>query len=215
MPLVGFFDILGTREAVIGGRFSDLTALDFSGPPGLAATVFPSIRVAVFSDSVVVSAEDSDERSFLGAVALMYGQWNADFVLVRGGIATGDIRWVDYKPADEVFSTCRNFVCSRVYGSALVLAYELEQRSGPGAIPFLSELAANILSDLEPNAVLGGIVPMLCWATEREANTLLGYAEVNLEHELNQGAARRHGLATHSYWLQVAAQRKYLAVRQA
>lgn len=210
MSLIGFFDILGTREAVLGGRFSDLTALDFSGPAGLAAKFFPSIRVGVFSDSVVVSADDGDERSFLGAVALMYGQWYADFVLVRGGVAVGEIRWVEHKPADELFAANKNFACSRVYGSGLVWAYELEQRSGPGAIPFLTELAADRLSILDSNSVLVGISPMLCWASEREATTLLGYAKTNLEHAPDQGAARRHGQATQSYWRQVVEQRKFL-----
>lgn len=92
MAIVGFFDILGTREAVLQDRFSDLTALDFAGPAGIAAELIPSMRFAVFSDSVIASAESGDERSFLKAVALMYGQWFADFVLVRGGIAVGEIR---------------------------------------------------------------------------------------------------------------------------
>jgi hypothetical protein len=210
MSLIGFFDILGTREAVLDGRFSDLISLDFAGPAGLAARFFPTVRVAAFSDSVIISAEDGDEKSFLGAVALMYGQWYADFVLVRGGVALGDIRWVEHKPADDLFGVNKNFVCSRVYGTGLVWAYELEQRSGPGAIPFLTEPAAERLLTLDSMSVINGITPMLCWATEREATTLLGYAQVNLEHEPNQGAARRHGQATRSYWQQVVDQRKFL-----
>lgn len=210
MALVGFFDILGTRDAVLRGRFSDLTALDFAGPAGLAAKFFPAVRVAVFSDSVIISAEAGDERSFLGAVALMYGQWYADFILVRGGIAEGDIRWVEHEPADNLFETCRNFLCARVYGSGLVHAYELEQRSGPGAIAYLTESAAASLLALDVSAVLPGIAPMLCWANGREANILLGYSNTNVKLEPDAGAARRHALATQFYWQQVVAQKKFL-----
>jgi hypothetical protein len=74
MALVGFFDILGTRDAVMKDRFSDLTALDFLGPVGLAAKLFPSLRFAVFSDSVIVSAEPDDETCFLKAVSVMQGR---------------------------------------------------------------------------------------------------------------------------------------------
>jgi hypothetical protein len=210
MAIVGFFDILGTREAVLHDRFSDLTALDFAGPAGIAAELIPSMRFAVFSDSVIASAESGDERSFLKAVALMYGQWFADFVLVRGGIAVGEIRWVDYEAVDKHFRKCKNLACARVYGKGLVLAHELEQRSGPGAISYLTEQAAAALSAIEPNAVLPGISPALCWASEREATTLLGYSTVNLEHEPDESAARRHAIATQSYWQQVITQRKYL-----
>ena len=61
-----------------------------------------------------------------------------------------------------------------------------------------------------PNSVLAGTTPMLCWASEREANVLVGYSQVNLEHEPDQGAGRRHARATLYYWEQVLAQKKFL-----
>lgn len=136
MALIGFFDILGTKAAISSGRFSDLTSLDFAGPACLAAKLFPNIRISIFSDSVIVSAESGNYHDFLKAVSLMYGNWWADFILVRGGIAEGEIRWIDYEPIDTIFSSCKNLSCSRVYGEGLVLAFETEQRSGPGAIPY-------------------------------------------------------------------------------
>jgi hypothetical protein len=210
MPLVGFFDILGTREAIMSDRFSDLISLDFAGPVGLAARLHENVRFAVFSDSVIFSGEEDDAASFFSAVRSMYGQWYADFILVRGGIAEGEIRWVDYEPADALVRHCSNLMCSRVYGKGLVHAHELEQRCGPGAIAYLTERAASKLAEVDPNAVLGGISPMLCWASEREAKAILGYSGVNLEHESNEGAARRHALGTHHYWQQVVSQSKFL-----
>jgi len=210
MALIGFFDILGTKDAVMNDQFGDLVALDFVGHVGFAAKHFPSLRFAVFSDSVIVSANEDDDSSFLQAVQFMYGQWYADFIFVRGGIADGEIRWVDYKIVDEMFNALPNLMYARVYGKGLVIANELEQRSGPGAITFLTESAANRLSIASPNSVMLGTTPMLCWASEREATMLVGYSKINLKHKPNQGAGRRHALATLYYWEQVVLQKKFL-----
>lgn len=210
MALIGFFDILGTKEAVMTDRFSDLHALDFAAPASVAAQYFPSLRVAVFSDSVIISAEKGSEIDFVKAIALMYSQWWADFILVRGGIAFGDIRWVDYETSDKIFRNCSNLACARVYGKGLVLAYELEQRAGPGAIPYLTEQAAGIISKVNKNCVLPGVSLMLSWAPKKRAEMLSKYAEIYLEHQPQEGAARRHGLATKHYWEQINAQKKYL-----
>ena len=210
MPIAGFFDILGTREAVLSDRFSDTESLDFAGPVGVAARLFPSMRFAVFSDSVIVSAESGSERDFLRATSLMYSNWSADLIYVRGGIAEGEMRWVDAKELDRLFRSFKNFMFARVYGRGLVLAHELEQRSGPGAISFLTEKAANLLSGVEPNSVLPGIVPMLCWASQDKANMMVKYAAMNLQGEPSEGAARRHAMATKRYWDEVVAHGKFL-----
>jgi len=210
MALVGFFDILGTKDAVINDQFGDLVALDFVGHVGLAAKHFPSLRFAVFSDSVIVSVDEEEDSLFLQAVQYMYGQWYADFIFVRGGIADGEIRWVDHKSVDKMFNTFPNLMYARVYGKGLVIANEIEQRSGPGAITFLTESAANRLSALNPNSVLLGTTPMLCWASEREASLLIGYLKIHLEHIPKEGPGRRHALATLYYWEQILLQKKFL-----
>ena len=210
MALVGFFDILGTKDAVMNDRFSDLVALDFVGPVAIAARFYPKLRFAVFSDSVIVSAEDGDERSFLRAVTYINGQWLADYIFVRGGIATGDIRWVGSEHNDEMFRKYPNFMYARVYGKALILSHNLEQKSGPGAITFLTELAAQRLSSLDQNHVLPGTTPMLCWASEREAIALVGYSASKLESHPNESDGRRQALATKYYWEQVVARKQYL-----
>jgi hypothetical protein len=209
MALVGFLDILGTKNKVINERFSDYEMLDFTGAAGLAAKYFPLTRIAVFSDSIIISSENGNEIDFLKAISYMYGQWFADFIQVRGGIALSDIRWIEYDPADNIFAPLKNFVCSRVYGSGLVQAYELENRSGPGAITFLTEEAAEKLKTVSKNSVLEGITPMLCWADENEAKTLLGYSKINVEYNQTMNAERRHALATQFYWQHVNDQRKY------
>jgi len=210
MALVGFFDILGTKDAVMNDQFDDLIALDFVAPVGFAARQYPSLRFAVFSDSVIVSAEEEDDSLFLMAVQYMYGQWYADFIFVRGGIADGEIRWVDYDLVDQMFNATPNLMYTRVYGKGLVIATELEQRSGPGAITFLTESSSDRLFAVNPNSVMHGTTPMLCWASEREANILVGYSKIHLESKSNNGVGRRHALATQYYWKQVLLQKKFL-----
>jgi hypothetical protein len=210
MSLVGFLDILGTTNKVMNDRFSDLEILDFSAAAGLAAKNFPSIRIAVFSDSVIISSEDGKEMDFLKAISYMYREWFADFIQVRGGIAYDEIQWIDHDPSDRIFGTLKNFACCRVYGRGLVQAYKLENRSGPGAITYLTEEAAVIIKGLHKNAVLEGISPMLCWSNELGAKTLQGYAKINVEHNSKQSEERKQALATQSYWQQVNNQKKYL-----
>lgn len=210
MALVGFFDILGTKDAVMNGHFSDSIARDFVGPVGIAAMDFPKLRFAVFSDSVIVSAEDGDDEDFLNAVTYINGQWLADWIFVRGGVAAGDIRWVDSPINDKKFDQYPNLMYARVYGKALILAHDIEQKSGPGAIVFLTEPAAERVSAINPNCVLPGATPMLCWASERVATLLVHYAASKLENHPKEGNARRQALATQYYWGQVVAQKRFL-----
>lgn len=155
MTLVGFFDILGTREAVMSDRFSDVGALEFVNAIGIAARFTPSVRFAVFSDSLIVSAEATEIRPLLRAINFMYGNWFSEMVHVRGAISCGDIRWVGDPPADKLFQGRANLTYARVYGKGLVIAHELEQKSGPGAICFLTESAGWPHSD----ALLGNQTP--------------------------------------------------------
>ena len=210
MALVGFFDILGTKDAVMNDRFSDSITRDFVSPVAIAARSYQKLRFAVFSDSVIVSAEEGDERNFLRAITYMSRQWLGDYIFVRGGVAVGDIRWVDSKLNDEMFSKYPNLMYARVYGKALILAHDLEQKSGPGAITFLTELATQLFSALDPNHVLPGTTPMLCWASEREATALVGYSASKLKNHPNESDGRRQALATNYYWEQVVARKQYL-----
>jgi hypothetical protein len=203
MALVGYFDILGTKDAVLADRFDDFLALDFVNPVGITAKFVPSVRFAVFSDSVIVAAETN--------IAYCYTQWFADFILVRGGIAEGPIRWVDDESIDRVFLKCPNLTFARVYGKALVLAHEMEQKSGPGAICYLTQNATEILRKLDENAVIEGVTPMLGWADERKAKILRSYMETGMKEEEVDNVRHRLFSATKYYWEQVIKQKKYVS----
>jgi len=210
MSIVGFFDILGTREAVMSGRFCDVDALEFVNAIGIAARLTPAIRFAVFSDSVIVSAEEAAVRPLLRAINLMYGNWFSELVRVRGAISIGDTNWVDDEASDELFRRCSNLTYARVYGKGLVTAYELERSAGPGAICFLTDGAVQLLEAAEPNSVLDGRTPMLCWATKRQAEILESYARRHLERTRTDTAEWRHAYATKDFCASVVANRKFL-----
>jgi hypothetical protein len=210
MPLVGFFDILGTREAVMSDRFSDIDALEFVNAIGLAASFSPTIRFAVFSDSLIISAEATEIRPALRALNFMYCNWFSELVYVRGAISYGDIHWVDDGVTDDLFRKRPNLTYARVYGKGLVTAHELEQKSGPGAICFLTDSAAELFRAAEPNSVLDGHTPMLCCATKQQAEGFEGYARIHLERTEKDSVEWRHANATKHFWSVVVRSEKLL-----
>jgi hypothetical protein len=210
MHLVAFFDILGTRENVMSERFSDIDIVEFVNPIALAAGFTPTVRFAVISDCLIISAKPSEIQSLLRAINFMYSNWFSELVYVRGAIAYGDIRWVDDPHVDKVFQRYRNLIYARIYGKGLVAAYEFEQHSGPGAICFLTNSAANLFRKEEPNSVLDNGVPMLCWATEQEAKKAEGYVNLLLARADKDTREWRQLGATKQYWAMVVANGKFL-----
>jgi hypothetical protein len=197
--LVAFFDILGTKELVKRGEFSDFHSLDFANPVGVMALHYPQIRFAAFSDSVVVSCKPEDAKDLLSVLNLVYTNWFADFIFVRGGLAFGEIRWVDQLSVDKHFKNAKNFACARLYGPALVEAHELQEKSGPGMVCFVSEAASRVLQDAISNVVLAGPTNVLVWPTAREIAHLCKALELLLKDASYPGEFRRHIRATKEY----------------
>ena len=166
--LVAFLDILGTKDLVKNDQFSELHILDFVNPVGIAANDHPNLRFAVLSDSVIISAECNYVDEFIEALAFIYPNWFGDGINVRGGIAVGDIEWVDQPHTDKWFRNLNNLMYARVYGKALIEAYEVEQKSGPGAICFVNEKASDLIYKINSNYILEGATNALIWADEGE-----------------------------------------------
>jgi len=197
--LVAFFDILGTKELVKRGEFSDFHSLDFVNPVGVMALQYPRIRFAAFSDSVVVSCKVEDTKDFLSVLNLLYTNWFADFIFVRGGLAFGEVRWVDQLGVDKHSRTAENFACARLYGSALVEAYELQEKSGPGMVCFVSEAASCVLQDAVSNVVLVGPTNVLVWPTAKEIAHICKVFELLLKNASYPAEFRRHVRASKEY----------------
>lgn len=209
MKLVGFFDLLGTSEKVKSDRFSDTDILEFVNAIGVAAEFTPNVRFAVFSDSLILTADPSEIQSLLRAINFMYANWFSELVYVRGGISCGDIQWVNDSSCDNSFRQLVNLTYSRIYGKGLVMAYQLEQQSGPGAICFLTQQAAAMFREKESASVLDGRVPMLCWATEEQAKKAEGYALSQAEGSQESFGSKHYEAARH-YWTSVMAHSKFL-----
>ncbi len=153
---VAYLDVLGTSSKIINEQFGDASMLDFSNPVALTAIEHPNCRFAVFSDCVIVSCPNTEPKELLEVIGDMYLQWCADAIFVRGGIALGEINWVDFHLDNNIFNQLKNFSHARVYGKALVEAHQLEQSSGPGAVPFVSNEAAERLEAYIPNSIYIG-----------------------------------------------------------
>lgn len=210
MALIGFFDILGTSEAVMHDRFSDIDVLEFVNVIGIAASACKAIRFAVFSDSLIVSTEPANARELIKAINFMYSNWFAELIHVRAAISSGDINWVGHPPTDELFRSVPNLTYARVYGRGLVKAHELEQRSGPGAICFLTQSAAEVFRSKESNSVLEGHTSMLCWLTKDQATIQSRYARSHLARTEEDSTPGRHAAATEHYFANIMRRRRFL-----
>jgi len=210
MSLVGFFDILGTRDKIMDNRFCDTDVLEFVNAIGVAAGFTPGVRFAVFSDSLIIATEPTQLRPLLQGLNFMYANWSSELVYVRGAFSCGDARWVDDPVTDKHFRRLPNLTYARIYGKGLVSAYQLEQSSGPGAICFLTDAAAALFREQETASVLDGHAPMLCWATARQASIADGYASSHMERSRKDSLEWRQAVATKHYWTSVLANEKFL-----
>lgn len=206
--LLAFFDILGTKALIADDQFSPLHAFDFANPLGIVARFNPSFRIAVFSDSAVMSCDPTDAAAFVNATSFVMSNWLADHVFVRGAMTVGEIQWIDH-PLDHWF-TLPNFQYARVYGRALTEAAQLE-RSGPGAVCFLSPQAAALLAGVDDCFVVDGERAMLAWSTRKEAERLLADFRSMANDANTSDGSRPHFAATHKYFEQVVRDERFLA----
>jgi hypothetical protein len=89
---------------------------------------------------------------------------------------------------------------ARVYGKALIEAYELEKKSGPGAICYMSEKASKFLKGKNENYILEGLTDMLIWT---DKNRVEAYCRIFYSKNFKEGLEpdeRRHLLATKRYF---------------
>jgi hypothetical protein len=193
--LVGYFDILGTKDRVQKGQFDDLEVFDFAGPPESVASAFASFRLAAFSDSVILSASSNRALDFLRAVNFLMCNWAADLVFVRGGVALGEIVWVDSIHPDNA-RQFPNFSCARVYGKALVEAVKIEGSSGPGIATFVSDSAADFFENEIPGSILRGHSNILVFLNQKEMRDWKGFYNDWAKRKQRDTSANLHFRAT-------------------
>ena len=140
-------------------------SLDFANPIGVAAAAAPEMRFVVFSDSSIITCPVDHAASFVSVLAFLTRQWGADGMLVRGGVAAGHVEWVD-DWTDKPFRALPNLSLSRVFGLALLNAYETEQKSGAGAMIFLHNTAVEVLSSIDESFVVPTSPPILTCCDE-------------------------------------------------
>jgi hypothetical protein len=159
-----------------------------------AALDFPASRFAAFSDCVILSSPADKPQDFLGVLRVLFENWFADGIRVRGGVAVGEIQWVDDQ-MDPKFRRLKNISFARVYGNALSEAVEIERSSGPGIHPFAADAVADRLRDIAPDSVLCLSSNVLRWYDWGKIDKWMAYWEIQLDRE-DSVQARRHIRAT-------------------
>jgi hypothetical protein len=187
---VAYLDILGTKDLVSHGKFSDAHALDFTGAAVAAAAKFQSARFAAFSDCVILSTPAARPLDLVGILCFLFGNWFSDGILVRGGVAVGEIQWVDEK-TDPTFHKLKNFSFARVYGKALSEAVEIERSSGPGVLPFAADAVADRFEDTAPRSVLRLSSNVLRCFEWKDHDKWTGFLGIYLAHT-DSSEARKH-----------------------
>lgn len=207
---VVFLDILGTSDMVMKNQFSDFHALDFANPVGIAASFNPKMRFSVFSDSVIISASEDSVLEFIYVISFLYSHWFADGIFVRGGISKGGINWVYDHSADEIFLKNKNLSYSRVYGKALINAHFTGEKSGPGAICFVDELASNIINLKDSKFIVEGHTDMLIWADKNKVDGILRLTDSILKNKKSENSLKRQIKATNFYFKNLLENKSYL-----
>jgi hypothetical protein len=164
---VAFLDILGTSSRVRSHEFDDYEMLDFVNPVCLLAQDIPSLQCGAFSDSVVISTTGEDVASILTGLSFLFRCWMSDYIFVRGGLAIGEINWLDMGTTDSDWRRLKNLAFARVYGNGLLNAQEIERSSGPGAVCFVSPTASGLVRAFNADLILRGPVDVLVWAPHR------------------------------------------------
>lgn len=200
MSYAAFFDLLGTKAKIEQKQLSALVVLDFAGAPAVLAIDFPKLRFAVFSDSVIITCEDEDIDEFIIAVCNLMLMWSADWIHPRGGIAHGEVSWIDDAGIDHIEKIVSNYVSARIYGKALIEAVELESKSGPGAVVFLSDESAEKFNEKFPGSAHSSMINILNWATKKDAEIQLSTMEILANKEPLHKESRRQFIATHRFW---------------
>jgi hypothetical protein len=179
----------------------------------VAAKYNPLFRFAAFSDSALMSAESSKLDRFVALASYFLCNWYEEGLLVRGGISLGEIEWIDHPALDRDFGYLPNVHYARMYGQAFVDAVELE-RSGPGAICFLSEAAAELLTTSSPSNVLTGLTgverPTLVWLDAMRASILRDELSRRVQDTIGQMKRRDHLAATLRYVEELIRVNKFL-----
>lgn len=189
-----YLDILGTKDLVARGKFSDLHVLDFCGAASVAAHRYRVSRFAAFSDCVIFTTPADKPQDLIGILVLLYENWINDGILARGGIALGSAIWVDHEINGKT-KRPPNFNCARIYGEAISTAVEIERSSGPGILPFASDEVADAIAEVDSSSVLRLSSNVLRSFEWEKLGALIGYLEVFLEHE-TCSQAKRHLQAT-------------------
>jgi len=193
--VVAYLDILGFAERK-SERDMENCLHDFAGPLTLGVSKY-RLRVNVFSDCAFVASPKKSAVKLLRTLRFAFGQWLADSMLVRGGIAIGNYAETITSYIDEIRTMSENFNSSLFWGSAVSAAVRVEA-SGPAALLFATrESAAFYQSSFGEPVYSLDDRPIIGWFDD--PNTLYWFTSISLVRmlrlvSLRKGAEKRRVL---------------------
>ena len=130
-----YSDILGFSDDMTEEGSSFL--FDYCGAILCGAELYPSIRIYLFSDSVVAFVEEKDVCYIPSFLAWITSQWSSDALLYQCFVGYGT--FIEGR-ANWGFPV-RNFFGAEIHGTALVDAAKIEKSKPLGSRIIVSELA--------------------------------------------------------------------------
>lgn len=195
--VVGYFDVLNMQYAGTNTEAKESIATAFVKPIRFVAVKHSDLKCEVFPDSMVMGCNPEFLEPFLRIVQGLYRNWCANYVLVRGGIAYGEIESITGFFEKNLPTVADGMKMVRLSGPALADAYRLTESDVPGMLCFFTPSLAEVIQLNAPELVTEKNPHSLVWFDSGNAGAYSSIFRRMLERtELHLRKAETHILAT-------------------
>ncbi len=147
----------------------------FLKPIRFVTAKYPDLKCEVFPDSLVLGCDPEFLETFLQIVRGMYRNWCANYILVRGGIAYGEIDSMSGFFEKSLLSLTNGMKMVRLNGPALADAYRLTEGEVPGMLCFFTPLLREVIRGNAPELITEDIPQSLVWF---DSGNSAGYSSI-------------------------------------
>ncbi len=195
--VVGYFDVLNMHYAGTNTEARESITTAFVKPIRFVAVKHADLKCEVFPDSLVMGCNPEFLETYIQIVQGLYRNWCANYVLVRGGIAYGEIESISGSFEKRLPSVIDGMKMVRLNGPALADAYRLTENAVPGMLCFLTPVIAEVIKLNVPALVTAENPHSLVWFDSGNAEGYSSIFRMMLERtELHLRKAETHILAT-------------------
>ncbi len=152
---VGYFEMVNMQYAGANVGLAQSLGNAFIKPIGYVAIRNPEIRFEAFEDSLVMGVEADDVDQFLEVLRSLYAAWSMSYLLVRGGVAFGEVDSVEGAFRKELLNQYQQIDMYRISGRPVIQAFRLVELDTPGMVCFLTPLTREIIEYQYPERIYG------------------------------------------------------------